>query len=777
MPRWRENPATVSPMLASLEAPPLVRPGFIYEPKYDGIRAMIDLRPPAAAASAGPVVGIYSRNGREKHAQFPEIVDALGRLARGLPHPVLLDGEIVAIDPAGRPLGFQHVQGRIHLTSPADIARAARDRPTALVLFDLLRDGDEDVRGEPLAARRLRLQKRLRPRGSVARVVRLSEIVPDDGRALLERARREGWEGLIVKDGQSVYQSGRRTPAWRKLKLLHEQEFVIGGWTEPRQTRQHFGALLVGYYDNDALRWAGSVGTGFHQQELDRVAALLTPLEVRESPFADRFRTAERPHWVRPDLVAQIRFTEWTSDGLLRQPVYLGMRTDKRARDVRREGPVPAPAATPRAKTPSTPATRASSASAAARGGGSTPAPPRTAASTRKPATSARKPAASARKPATSVRKPATAARKPAASARRPATSARMPATAARQPAASARKPAAAPHTSAADDGRRAAVIERLTALEHARQDGDLSLPGGDTLRVTNLGKLFWPALGITKGDLLRYYVEVAPLILPAVDDRPLIMRRFPNGIGKPAFFQQRHPDEPPPGVRREVLPDDVEPIDEEGPRDRLIGGSLTTLLYMTQLAAISQDPWFSRVADPMHADYVAIDLDPQEGAGFDRVLDVARWVKEALDRFHIPAWPKTSGSRGLHIYIPLPRRTSYATGQLLCQMIATIVSEAHPRLATIERMVKRRPRGSIYVDYLQNILGKSLATAYSARASDYAGVSTPLTWAEVFEGLDPRDFTIRTAPARFREKGDLWQAFRTSAPVDLKAVLRKTSN
>jgi bifunctional non-homologous end joining protein LigD len=320
----------------------------------------------------------------------------------------------------------------------------------------------------------------------------------------------------------------------------------------------------------------------------------------------------------------------------------------------------------------------------------------------------------------------------------------------------------------------RAALLERLKSLEEARQDGDVALPNGDTLRVTNLAKLFWPALGITKGELLRYYVEVAPLILPAVDDRPLVMKRFPNGIDKPAFYQQRHPEAPPAGVRREVLPEDIEPIDEEGPRDRLIGGSLTTLLYMTQLAAISQDPWFSRVADPIHADYVAIDLDPSEGAGFDRVLDVARWVKDQLDRFRIPAWPKTSGSRGLHIYIPLPPRTTYDTGQLLCQMIATIVAEAHPRVATIERMVKRRARGSVYVDYLQNILGKTLATAYSARASDYAGVSTPLTWKEVAHGIDPRDFTIRTAPARFREKGDLWKGLRDGKRVDLRQVLRQ---
>ena len=215
-------------------------------------------------------------------------------------------------------------------------------------------------------------------------------------------------------------------------------------------------------------------------------------------------------------------------------------------------------------------------------------------------------------------------------------------------------------------------------------------------------------------------------------------MKRFPNGVDKQAFYQQRHPEATPPGVRREVLPEDVEPIDEEGPRDRLIGGSLTTLLYMTQLAAISQDPWFSRVADPLHQDYAAIDLDPGEGAGFDRVLDVARWVKDELDRLGVPGVPKTSGSRGLHIYIPLPPKTT-VRDRASCSAISSRRSSStkHPKVATIERMVKKRPRGTVYVDYLQNILGKTLATAYSARASDYAGVSTPLDWQR--SGARPR--------------------------------------
>ena len=256
-------------------------------------------------------------------------------------------------------------------------------------------------------------------------------------------------------------------------------------------------------------------------------------------------------------------------------------------------------------------------------------------------------------------------------------------------------------------------------------------------------------------------------------------MKRFPNGIDGKAFYQQRSREEhPPKGVRIEMLPSDIEPIKEEGEPDarRIVGGSLTTLLYMTQIAAISQDPWFSRIQSPLDADYVAIDLDPGEGATFAKVLDVARWVRDELDALDVPGVPKTSGSRGLHVYIPLPRHTTYESGLLLCQLVATIVATKHPRVATIERKVAARPRGTVYVDYLQNILGKTLATAYSARASEFAGVSTPLTWMEVDEGIDPRDFTIRTAPARFLQVGDLWSRLRTTKPVDLRAVLKRFS-
>ena len=650
-------------MLAALTQPPLTGASLLYEPKYDGIRALVHVAP-------GPRLDIrlWSRLGNDKTSQFPAVVRALEPLARQLRAPLLIDGEIVALDSQGRPAGFQRLQGRIHVKGSHDIEMLDRSQPTAFLAFDLLRAGREDIRGLPLTTRRQALEKYLAP--CLSDTLRISEQVAGDGRPLDARARREGWEGLIVKEAASPYHSGRRSPAWRKHKLLKQEEFVVGGWTEPRNTRARFGALLLGVYaegPDRPLVYVGHTGTGFDQKELDRVWKLLEPREIAKSPFSGKIKTNELAHWARPELVAQVRFTEWTADRKLRHPVYLGLRDDKRAPEVTN---LPQPAARTIPQLDS--------------------------------------------------------------------------------------------------------VISQLRALEDARKDGTIELPGGARLGVTNLWKVFWPGPKYTKGDLLRYYAQVSPLILPAVADRPLVMKRFPNGVGKPAFYQQRSRlEQPPDGVRIETIAGDIDPISEPDAR-RFIGGNLITLLYMTQLAAISQDPWFSRVQSPLSADYVALDLDPGDGTPFSRVLEVARFIRDELQSLRVPAVPKTSGSSGLHIYIPLPPGTSYESGVLFCQIIATLIAARHPRIATVERMVRARPRGTVYVDFLQNILGKTLATAYSARASDFAGVSTPLRWEELDEPFDPHDFTMANAPRRFAGTEDLWARLRTARPASLEAVLRK---
>jgi bifunctional non-homologous end joining protein LigD len=686
-PPWRDDVRAVRPMLATLGDHPLNDGSFVYEPKYDGIRALVEVGPGARGA-----IRIWSRLGNEKTAQFPEIVEALRAFARSLRGPVVLDGEVVALDAAGEPTGFQQLQGRIHVTTGAPASEAV-----AFVAFDLLREGADDLRDLPLVDRRARLDRLLTRKATA--VLRLSEQARGNGEALWGRAMQHGWEGLIAKRADSCYRTGRRSPDWLKLKLVVQQEFVIGGWTEPRGARSHFGALLLGVYDGDTLEYVGHTGTGFDHRELQKVAARLAPLEIAASPFRVRPRPNGRPHWARPELVAQVKFTEWTADGKLRHPTYLGLRDDVDPRAVRRE-PVGTRHRAGRSQFGTRSAERGTKVERGMRNADS---PPR----------------------------------------------GRGGASRAAQTPAQLQR-----------------LVDRLSELEEAGRNGVLELPGGDTLDVTNLRKVFWPASKLTKGDLLRHYVRVSPFLLPVVADRPLVMKRQPNGIDGKMFYQQRAPDPVPAGVRVETV---------EGDSDvpsRLVGGTLKTLLYMAQIASISQDPWFSRVQSPDVCDHVAIDLDPMPGVTFATVLDVARWVRDELAALRAPGFPKTSGADGLHIFIPLPPGTPYDVGVLYAQIVATLVASKHPKVATVERAVRARGK-TVYVDYLQNIRGKTLACAYSARGSDYAGVSTPLTWDEVDAGVDRRDFTLETMAARLAAVGDLWAGLRTSKGAPLREVER----
>ena len=713
-------------MLATTVEAPLQSAALVYEPKYDGIRALVAAGPSTRAR-------FWSRLGNEKTAQFPEIADAVDAWARRLDRPVLIDGEIVALDENGEPCGFQNLQGRIHLKNPGAAAgkgppcvadeeienkgrpftgrRSAtvNDARVALIAFDILRDGDEDVRPLPLRERRRRLEALMR--GGRDPRLRISEQVAADGREMRARAESLGWEGLIAKHADSVYRSGRRSPEWRKLKLVRHQTCVVAGWTEPRGSRPFFGALLLGVYDDDErLHYIGHTGAGFNDAELGRVWKKLQALKTKASPFVTTPRTNERPHWVKPQLVAEVKFTEWTADGKLRHPTYLGLRDDVTAGSVRKE---------PDAQLPLS---------------------------------------GSGVKKAPKERSSAPPQKRPSAPPpERAASRARV------QSAAPANAPARATGARLTNAAV-AALIDRLDDIQDRGGDGVLELPGGERLDVSNLGKTFWPALKLTKGDLLRHYVRVGAVILPVVADRPLVLKRYPNGVAAKPFYQHRAPDTLPPGVRVQMVETDTEE------RPHFIGGDLKTLLYTAQLASISQDPWFSRMSALDVIDHVAIDLDPPDGLAFSRVLDVAKWVHEELEELGAPGFPKTSGSGGLHVYVPMPAGTTYDAGLLFCQIVATMVANKHPKAATVERSVAARGR-RIYVDYLQNIKGKTLASAYSARANDFAGVSTPLTWKEIEEGVSPKDFTVRNFAGRLAAAGDLWAGLRKSKGADLRAV------
>jgi len=665
--------------------------GWTFEPKYDGVRVL--------AFVTDDDVLLVTRNGNDKSAQFPEIVDALREIALKKKKNFVLDGEIVALV-SGEPARFQELQSRMHVQEAHMIARHRSSSPAALMLFDILIAGSDVLVRDPWTARRKRLLKEIGKNPSQR--IRVTESMEGDGEKMLAVARKQGWEGLIAKRVDSVYEPGTRSRSWVKLKIEFRQEFVVGGYTEPRNSRQHIGALLLGYYDKGRFIYVGHTGGGFSGAGLAEMYRRLKPLEQEKSPFEEVPKTNERAHWVKPEVVVEVKFSEWTGDGKLRQPIYLGTRDDRKAAEVGRE------ATSVQEKAP----------------------------------VKSRKPAAKAE----AEEKPAAKATsgKPKSTARKRIYAQRTLAGSSEESAATRDRPSAVP-------AKR--VLNQLEQVEKAGSGGTLDLGKGTTLDVTNLGKVFFPAKKLTKGDLMRYYVSIARFVLPVMSDRPLVLKRFPNGVTGQSFFQQ-NAGEPPDVVRTETI------HTQGGSTNlRIVGGDLATLLYIVQLGSVSVDPWHSRVQSLDFADYSIIDLDPGPRASFGRVVEVARWTKEAMDSLGLHGALKTSGSSGLHIYLPLPPNTPNEAATLVAQIVATRVSEEHPKIATIERWVKARGAATVYVDYLQNIIGKTVAGAYSARANPDAMVSTPLEWDELTDDLDPREFTIETAPGRFNERGDIWAA------------------
>ena len=680
--------ATLEPMYATIGVELPSDGGWTFEPKYDGMRAL-------AFVSPGRV-RLMTRNGKDKAKQFPEVVASLGALGRRLKRRLILDGEVVALErnKTGR---FQALQGRFQLKSATDIDAAMRKSRALMVLFDVLADGDEILLNEPWTGRRARLERLLRviPAG-----LRLSESSPN-GKRMIERARRGHWEGLIAKRVSAHYVPGARSRDWLKLKLQHRAEFVVGGFTEPRRSRPFLGALLLGYFDHRGqLVYVGHTGGGFNRESLRDMRVKLDRLELSRSPFVNTPRTNERAHWVKPTVVVEVKFAEWTSDDRLRQPIFLGVRDDKNARDVHLE--------------------RESIQRFA--DGISEPAAPHRSATRRKGM----------------MRRPARGAK---ATAKRPTKSARR----------------ARPERRGTRQAEKTGGAEKqLERLEREKRDGEIAFGRSKTLHVSSLDKIFFDDSGIAKGDVMRYYAHVAPMLLPLLEDRPLILKRYPNGIRGPSFFQQ-NAGTVPAGVR-------VAEVETEngGRAERVIGGDLLTLLYTVQLGTIAVHPWQSRLPTIDYADYSTIDLDPGKGVPFERVVELARLIRAEIDELQLNAALKTSGSRGLHIVVPLPARTTYARSAALAELIASRVTVKHPHLATLERSLRQRPTGTIYVDAKQNARGKSVACAYSVRERTGAPVSAPLRWTELERNLHIEDFTIATMRRRLDQVGDLWaEAFR----------------
>ena len=617
-------PAFAEPMLATLGDAPFDDEDWVFEMKWDGWRAL--LRADAGRSS------LISRNRKSLDAMFPE----LGSLAAGFrAKSFLADGEVVALDAEGRSR-FQLLQGRLKGKRRPD-----GEGRIVYYVFDLLCCDGMDLRACPLAERKALLKRILIESDSL----RYSEHSGTRGREAFAKANRLGFEGVVAKRKAGPYAAGRSTD-WVKIKGKKRQEVVIAGMTEPRRSRHRFGSLVAGLYRDGELVFAGHVGGGFDRRSLEEVHALLAPLATRVAPFRDPPKTNEPVTWVKPVAVAEVEFAEWTDDGRMRQPVFLGLRPDKDPKACVRER----------------------------------------------------------------------------------------------------------------EQSSRALKAEAEAAAAPAPASGPA---------LTHLEKVYWPGEGRTKGDLIRYYDAVAPWLLPHLKDRPIILKRFPDGIGRAPFYQ--HDIKNPPSFLRTVQ------VREKG--GRVIRYALcqdrNSLLYLANQGVIPMHPWLSRTSDLSRPDFAVFDLDPQD-VPFDEVRKQALFLGGLLDRLGIISFPKTSGSRGIHVYVPFRAPCSFAQSLGFAQRVAEWAVRERPDAFTTERSLKTRGRGRIYLDCMQNAEGKSVAAVYSAREKAGAPVSAALEWSEIKRKLDMADFNIDTMPARLRKRGDLFAGTLTGGNSMAAAMKRR---
>ena len=401
--------------------------------------------------------------------------------------------------------------------------------------------------------------------------IHVSDFFTVDGAAMLEAARANGLEGIVAKARGSKYE-GRRSRDWIKVKVTTSDDFVIGGFTHGE--RDYFSSLVLGLYDGEKLTHAGQVGTGFNEKSLKEIYSKIEPLITKKSPFTGTVKALRDVTWVRPELVAEIKYLEVTPDGLLRAPVFVALRPDKDPKECIRAG-----------------------------------------------------------------------------------------------------------EEYEGDGGEEEykgdkEYKEHKGPLIPADSPAEVTLEiDGHRLKLTNLPKVFYPGEGITKRDVINYYDAVAPFILPHLRDRPLSLKRYPNGIHEQFFFQKDAEGKVPDWVR-------LEPIFSEHNQDKIhyiICNDRATLIYLANLASIDQNPWMSRVGSLDNPDFALIDLDPTEGCPYSQIVEAAQLVKKTLDSIGLAGYPKTTGGDGMHIYIPLEPVYTYEQVRSFAELLSILVINQKP--------------------------------------------------------------------------------------------------
>ncbi|MEJ7768569.1 MAG: DNA ligase D [Chitinophagaceae bacterium] len=664
-------PTGIKPMLATLVDKPFDDPGWQYEVKWDGYRAL-------AFINKGEVE-LLSRNNKSFNDKFYSIRNTLKTWKIN----AVLDGEILVLNEKGVS-NFGNLQNW----------RSEADGELVFYVFDLIWFDGKNLMGLPLNHRQSIL-KDIMPTDDDS--IRLSKVFVASGKDFFEAAGEMGLEGIIAKKQDSTYSADFRSREWLKIKVNKRQEVIIAGFTKNEDTVKQFSSLLLAVYQDGNLQYVGKVGTGFTDKLQKEMMAKFKPLITDKSPFAEipdvnkpsRFRPnppKAKATWLKPELVCEVAFSEVTSDGVFRHPSFQGMREDKKAEEVIRETELHTDEAV------------------------------------------------------ALVNETETATNEPPLLKKESHSDAIQP-----------------------PKGK-----ERKTLLNPTDETQVRKICGHE-LKFTNLSKVYWPEDKVSKRDMFNYYYQVAEYILPYLKDRPMSLNRFPGGIHASSFYQKDVRNKAPKWAKR--FPYTTSDGEQ---KEYLVGNDEASLLWMASLGCIEMNPWFSRVQSPDNPDYCVIDLDPDKNT-FDQVIEAALAVRKVLDEIEVPCYCKTSGSTGMHIYIPLNAKYSYDQSQMFARLIVDIVHRQLPDFTSLERMISNR-KGKMYLDFLQNRPGATIAGPYSLRPKIGATVSMPLSWDEVKPGLTMKDFTIFNAISRLKEVGDLFKGVLGKG-IDLDKTLKKVES
>ena len=694
------QPAFVEPMLATPGKAPFDDGDWLFEPKWDGYRVQ--------AIVAGGAVALRTRNRHDAGRYFPELLGPPTWL--GAPEAIV-DGEVVALDAAGRP-DFSLLQARLgggfsasDLPSSPEARAAGKDAPLAFMAFDLPWCAGRSYLDVPLEERKelLRLVLREHPR------VRYGGHVERDGIAFFAAVAAQGLEGAMAKHRRSRYEAGRRSSAWLKLKIRPTQELVVGGYVPGQGSHRDLGALIVGVRDGGRLRYAGRVGSGLDTATRARLRAVLDEMARPAHPFDvapdDLGRTAGAA-WANPELVIRAEVGGWSRDGIVRQATFVQEAPEVDPATVERQEAV-GPAAAARA---------------VARAG--------VAAAPRVPAG------------ATGGRPASPAATKGARSA----------STAPPTPADRMTPMPAGP------------TVDELAALDALPDRGGTWRVGDRDLALTNLSRVLAPGVGdaggtgaddrpIMKRDLIRYYALVAPVMLPHLAGRALNLVRFPGGIGAESFWQKDIGRGTPAWVTRWREPD---PPDRR-PHAYVVADGIATLAWLGNQAAVELHPWTSAAEAPAEPRWALVDIDPGPRTAWDETLVLARLYRQAFEHLGVTGFPKVSGKRGIQVFVPLRPGYTFEETRAWVEGVSRAVGGAVPDLVSWEWSKDRRD-GRARLDYTQNWRNRTLVGPYSPRPAAGLPVSAPITWDELDDPLlRPDRWTIRTILERVKRRGDLF--------------------